>query len=90
MDASTRHSRQFPDDAAAPALNVVKLSDHGGQYVLMLKRECGDTRTVKPRTLAALAGWDALLANVVKRLRCSHCGRRRCSTTMRPETKGDG
>jgi hypothetical protein len=25
-----------------------------------------------------------------KRLRCSQCGRRRCSATVRPETKRDG
>jgi hypothetical protein len=73
-----------------PPLTVVKLSDHFGQYVLLLKCECGHTRTAQPRTLAALAGWDALLADVVKRLRCSHCGTRRCSATVRPETKRDG
>jgi hypothetical protein len=73
-----------------PPLNVVKLSDHFGQYVLLLKCECGHTRIAQPQTLAALAGWDALLADVVKRLRCSHCGRRGCSATVRPETKRDG
>jgi hypothetical protein len=56
----------------------------------MLKCECGHARTAQPKTLAALTGWDALLANVVKRLRCSMCGGRRCSATVRPETKRDG
>jgi hypothetical protein len=73
-----------------PPLSVVKLSDHFGQYVLTLKCECGHTRTAQPQTLAALAGWDALLIDVVKRLRCSHCGRRQCSATVRPEVKRDG
>jgi hypothetical protein len=57
-------------------LTVVKLSDHFGQYVLTLKCECGHTRTAQPQTLAGLAGWDALLADVMKRLRCSQCAPR--------------
>jgi hypothetical protein len=56
----------------------------------MLKCECGHMRTAQPQMLAGLAGWDALLADVVKRLRCSQCGRRRCSVTVRAETKRDG
>jgi hypothetical protein len=73
-----------------PPLTVVKLSDHFGQYVLNLHCECGHTRTAQPRTLAALAGWDALLADVVARLRCAQGGSRRCSATVRPEMKRDG
>jgi hypothetical protein len=73
-----------------PPITVVRLSDHGGQYVLTLKCECGHTRIAQPQTLAGLAGWDALLADVVKRLRCSHCGKRGCSATVRLETKRDG
>jgi hypothetical protein len=73
-----------------PPLSVVKLSDHFGQYVLTLKCECGHTRIAQPQTLAALAGWDALLVDVLRRLRCSHCGRRQCSATVRPEIKRDG
>jgi hypothetical protein len=73
-----------------PPLTVVRLSDHFGQYVLTLTCECGHTRTSQPQTLASLAGWDALLADVAKRLRCSHCGKRVCSVTVRPETKRDG
>jgi hypothetical protein len=45
-----------------PPLTVVRLSDHFGQYILLLMWECGHTRTAQPQTLAALAGWDALLA----------------------------
>jgi hypothetical protein len=71
-------------------LTVIRLSDHFGQYVLVLQCECGHARTAQPQTLAAIAGWDALMADVVKRLRCSQCGRRRCSATVRHETKRDG
>jgi hypothetical protein len=73
-----------------PPVTVVKLSDHFGQYVLILKCQCGHTRIAQPKTLAALAGWDAILDDVVKRLRCSKCRRRRCCATVRPETKRDG
>jgi len=37
-------------------ITVVKLSDHGGQYVLTLKCECCHTRIAQPQTLAGLAG----------------------------------
>ena len=67
LDARDNHRMMPP----RPPLTVVRLSDHFGQYVLMLECECGHTRTAQPQTLAALAGWDALLADVVKRLRCS-------------------
>lgn len=50
----------------------------------------GHRRIAQPHTLAALEGWDALLLDVVKRLRCSQGGRRCCSATLRPETKRDG
>jgi hypothetical protein len=30
------------------------------------------------------------LADVVKRMRCSKCGMRQCTATVRPETKRDG
>jgi hypothetical protein len=74
-----------------PPMNVVKLSDHGGQYVLTVKCACGHTRTARPQTLARFAGgWDALLADVVNRMRCSRCGARKCSVSVRSETKRDG
>jgi len=72
-------------------LNVVKLSDQGGQYILALTCDgCGHTRVARPQTLAAIAGWDAPLADVIKRLRCSNCGARKCRATVRHETKRDG
>jgi hypothetical protein len=69
---------------------VLKLSDHGGQYVLTIKCSCGHTRTAQPQTLAGIAGWDATLESVMKRLRCSRCGARKCSVAVRPEMKRDG
>jgi hypothetical protein len=73
-----------------PPLNIVRLSDNFGQYVLTLTCQCGHARTAQPKTLAALAGWDALLSDVVKRLRCSRCGKRQCRATVRHEHKRDG
>ena len=73
-----------------PPLTIVKLSDNFGQYVLTLTCECGHARAARPETLARFAGWDAELAHVVKRMRCSRCGKRRCSFAVRPETKRDG
>lgn len=52
-------------------LTVVRLADHFGQYIITIKCQCGHTRQARPKTFAALAGWDALLSDVVKRLRCS-------------------
>ena len=73
-----------------PPLTVVRLADHFGQYFILIKCECGHTRTAQPKTFAHLAGWDALLSDVVRRLRCSRCGKRKCIATVRPETKRDG
>jgi hypothetical protein len=73
-----------------PPLKITKLSDNFGQYVINIRCECGHGRVARPQTFAALAGWDALLADVIKRLRCSKCGKRRCSAIVRPETKRDG
>ena len=71
-------------------LQIDKLSDEFGQYEILLTCKCGHTRRVYPRTLAGIAGWDARLVDVVKRLRCSKCGKRQCSASVRHETKRDG
>ncbi len=70
-----------------PPLTVVRLSDHFGQYVVVIQCPCGHARQASPKTFAAVAGWDALLADVVKRLRCSKCGGRKCTATVRAEMK---
>ena len=72
-------------------VTVVRLSDHFGQYVLTIKCRCGHTRITQPKTLASIAGWNATLADVLKRMRCSKCGARVLgSEVARPETKRDG
>jgi hypothetical protein len=81
--------RRYRDSVARmmpprPPRTVVKLADHFGQYVLTL------TCAACAQTLARVTGWDALLADVVKRMRCSKCGKRQCSVSVQPETKRDG
>ena len=72
-------------------LTVVKLSDHFGQYVLTIICPCSHTRIAQPQTLARVAGWNATLVAVVKRMRCSKCGARgQGSAAARRETKRDG
>jgi hypothetical protein len=51
-------------------LKITKLSDEFGQYLIYLRCECGHIRRCHPHTLAAFAGWDARLDDVVRRLRC--------------------
>jgi hypothetical protein len=71
-------------------LNITKLSDEFGQYVIYLRCECGHIRRCSPHTLAAFAGWDALLENVVRRLRCSKCNQKRCTARTVPMTTPRG
>ncbi len=60
--------------------HVDKLSDEFGQYTLVLKcAECGHERKAEPLTLGRLCGWDARLEDVAKRMRCSRCGKKRCT-----------
>src|ERR1700743_1496240 len=70
-----------------PPLNIIKLSDNFGQYVVTLKCTYGHA---KPRTLAAIAGWEAKLQDVITRLRCSRCGNANYTSSVRHETKRDG
>lgn len=60
-------------------LKIDKLSDEFGQYTIYLTCSCGHIRRCNPHTFAALAGWDAKLADVVRRLRCSKCNRKKCA-----------
>jgi hypothetical protein len=59
-------------------LHVIKLSDEFGQYEILLTCDCGHTRKCYPQTLARIAGWEVKLDDVVKRVRCSKCGERKC------------
>ncbi len=87
---SDRDRFRFAMMPPRPPIKVVKLSDHFGQYVLTIACPCGHTRAANPETLARIAGWDAALADVIKRMRCSKCGARKCTVNVRPETKRDG
>jgi ribosomal protein RSM22 (predicted rRNA methylase) len=60
-------------------LKIEKLSDEFGQYLLLIQCPCDHSRRCHPKTLAAIAGWDAKLSDVVKRMRCSKCGEKRCT-----------
>jgi hypothetical protein len=59
-------------------LHIEKLSDEFGQYLIYVKCQCGHIRRCHPHTLAAFAGWDARLEDVVRRLRCSKCNQKHC------------
>jgi ribosomal protein S27E len=58
---------------------VLRLSDEFGQYLLVIKcTGCAHERRAFPNLLAHLCGWDAKLADLEKRLRCSKCGKTSC------------
>jgi hypothetical protein len=64
----------------AKDFHVDKLADEFGQYELYLKCEsCLHERRTTPHLLANLCGWDARLTDVARRLRCSVCGKRKCT-----------
>jgi len=85
MEEDGRASARLSTIAPMPReLHIDKLSDEFGQYQVLLTCKCGHTRRCYPRTLAALAGWEARLVHVVKRLRCSKCGRRECEAKPMP------
>jgi len=71
-------------------IQVTRLNDDFGQYVILLSCACGHIRECTPHTLAAFAGWDALLADVVRRMRCSKCHQKRCTarTMQLPTPRG--
>jgi rRNA maturation protein Nop10 len=70
---------------------IGKLSDEFGQYTLVLKcSECGHERTAEPHTLGRLCGGDARLEDVAKRMRCSKCGKKKCTLRAVPPTKPRG
>ena len=65
--------------------HVDKLSDEFGQYELHLKcGSCLHERRASPHTLAKLCGWDARLDDVVRRMRCSICGKKKCTALAVP------
>jgi hypothetical protein len=88
MDTLARVRQQ---SAMPGGFHIEKLSDEFGQYTLILKcAECGHERKTEPTTLGRLCGWDARLADVAKRMRCSKCGKRRCNLKAFPPKKPRG
>jgi hypothetical protein len=67
-------------------LQIDKLADGFGQYLILIECRCGHTRHCHPSTFAAIAGWDARLADVVRRLRCSKCNAKKCTARCIPMT----
>jgi len=71
-------------------MEVTRLGDQFGDYLLSARcRKCRHTRTIDPHTLAQLVGWNATLASIALRLRCSKCSARNCeiSTMKRPKSR---
>ena len=67
---------------------IERLSDEFGQFRLSIACPCGHVRIADPKVLAAAAGWDAKIADLVRRLRCSKCGQRgKCAATIHIEHK---
>jgi hypothetical protein len=71
-------------------LKVENLCDEFGQYLIYLCCECGHERRCYPRTLAAVAGWDARLDDVAHRMRCSKCNTKKCTARAAPLTTPRG
>jgi hypothetical protein len=77
--------------AVASDPKILKLSDEFGQYTLVLKcSACGHERHAQPHALARLCGWDTTIEHVVRRLRCSKCGKKQCTWRAHSPTKPRG
>ena len=77
MDARATVGQEL---AVATDLRFNKLSDEFGQYTLVLQcSSCGHERHAQPHALARLCGWDTGIDQVVRRLRCSKCGKQQCT-----------
>jgi transcription elongation factor Elf1 len=69
-------------------LNVKRLSDEFGQYeILFTCARCRHRRMVKPGALSRIFGWDAELATIAKRMRCSRCNAKQCEVDVRGMTR---
>lgn len=82
MDARAAISQEWP---VALELKILKLSDEFGQYTLVLKcSACSHERHAQPQLLAKLCGWDMSIESVIRRLRCSKCGKKQCTWRAYP------
>lgn len=72
-------------------LHVIKLSDHFGDYLLNVEcRKCRHTRTVSPHVFAKFYGWEAALADVTAKLRCSKCDAKDVAIVVHPNRRPRG
>ena len=72
---------------------IRKLSDHFGQFdIVLVCGACGHRRETEPITLARRCRVpnDSLIEDVVKRLKCSKCGLKKCSATATLPTRPRG
>lgn len=54
---------------------IKHLDDFNGDYLIFVRcRACRRAREIDPRELAARVGWNAELAAITRRLKCSGCG----------------
>jgi hypothetical protein len=71
---------------------ITKLSDRFADYTLRIKcRKCGHERYTEPHFLAKLMGWEATLASISLRMRCSKCnvrGECELTATNTPKPRG--
>jgi hypothetical protein len=69
-------------------LEIKLLRDEFGQYELILKCEsCLRERRTTPHMVANICGWDSLLEDVVRRMRCSVCGKKKCTARAVPRVQ---
>jgi hypothetical protein len=47
-----------------------------GEYVVLRCQACHHVAVLRPEVLAQLLGWDARLAGLPRRLKCTRCGAR--------------
>ena len=58
-----------------PPSAIKHLHDFNGNFLIFVRcRACRRAREVDPEELAARVGWDAKLAAIAPRLKCSRCG----------------
>jgi len=72
-------------------LQITKTQRRFGQYTLVLTcGSCLESGTRRRTCWAKLCGWDAKLEDVARRMRCSVCGKKRCTARAVPLTAPRG
>lgn len=74
-----------------PPSAIKYLRDYGGDYLIFVRcRGCRHVREIEPVSLARRVGWEAELAQVTSRLKCSQCGKRTVDVAIGFERKPRG